>query len=313
MQRLLSRFFLGLALAAGMTSASIAQDIEVEIVNPDGDKVAPQTVGPIEIDDSLIKKGTTIISPNGTSQKLNLNGNQSITIRRSTSTVDRNGQRRSESSGKAIVIGPDGKRQEFDLDGSSDLGQLGLGGFLGQGTAVQAGKFMIGVYSDSVPPALAAQLDLETGSGLLVTEVTQDSPASKAGLQKHDVLLFADDKQLSTPADLVKAIQKSGEAKAAISLTLIQRGKETTIKVKPLERPENELKLGILPNDLGFQFRAFGPGAVINKGLERSLQQAAEKSRLRMQQIEEQMEKFDDRMKQFRERMKNMDRERGFE
>jgi hypothetical protein len=295
MQRLLNQCMIGMLISFLMSTFSFAQDIEIEILNQNGDKVGAQEIAPAETDNALIDDNVTIISPDGSSKKLNLNGNQSIIIRRSMKTVDENGQRKTESNGKAVIIGPDGQRQEFELNGESDLGLrgfLGLGGFPGQGTAVKAGKFMIGVHCDKIHPAVAAQLDLESGMGLLVKQVSKDSPAANAGIQKHDVLLFADDKQLSATGDLIKAVQSSGEGETAVSITLIHRGKESTVKVKPIERPASAINgMEFLPNNLNFQFREFGPGAVIDIDPNSSFDQ-------RIERMQEQMQRFEQRIQQ---------------
>ena len=52
----------------------------------------------------------------------------------------------------------------------------------------------------------------------------------------HDILLFADEKQLTSRYDLKTVIQAAGEAEANVSLTLIRGGKETTVVVTPEQR-----------------------------------------------------------------------------
>lgn len=288
MKRLLNRILFGLALVIGTSTCVVAQDIEIEIVNPNGDKVGPQVVVPAQSDENLIDDSVRVISPDGSSKPLPLNGSRGIIVSRSIKTVNKNGQQSTESSGKAIIIGPDGKRQEIELDGDSDLSGLGLGGFLGRGTAVNAGKFMIGVHCEPMHPAVAAQLDLQ--KGLMIKQVSTDSPASKAGLQKHDVLLFANDKQLANTSDLIEAVQKSGESKSALSITLIRRGKETTAEVRPIERPRSAIGLNLFPNDMNFQFRQFGPGVVIGGDMDASFQEQIEQMRDRMRQMEQQFQ-----------------------
>ena len=51
--------------------------------------------------------------------------------------------------------------------------------------------------------ALAAQLNLQSGVGLVVSYVAPDSPASKAGFQKNDLLVRFDDQSLVVPANSV--------------------------------------------------------------------------------------------------------------
>ena len=70
----------------------------------------------------------------------------------------------------------------------------------------------------------------------MVTQVPQNSAAAKAGVQKHDILLFADDKQVISERDLSAAVQAAGKAKAGVSLTLIRGGKEIAVAVTPEQR-----------------------------------------------------------------------------
>src|SRR5262245_31063285 len=52
----------------------------------------------------------------------------------------------------------------------------------------------LGARLEAPPAALADQLDLPRGQGLLLTEVESDSAAAKAGLKRNDVLLELDGK-----------------------------------------------------------------------------------------------------------------------
>ena len=54
----------------------------------------------------------------------------------------------------------------------------------------------LGLGVEEASEALAAQLDLKDGEGLVVTFVASESPAAKAGFQKNDVLTRLDDQLL---------------------------------------------------------------------------------------------------------------------
>ena len=94
--------------------------------------------------------------------------------------------------------------------------------------------FTLGCRYGSIHPAVKSQLGLE--SGVMVTQVPQGSAAAKAGVQVHDILLFADEKQLTSQYDLKTVVQAAGEAKASVSLTLIRGGKEILVVVTPEQR-----------------------------------------------------------------------------
>ena len=94
----------------------------------------------------------------------------------------------------------------------------------------------LGVITSPLPPALAAQLGLPEGFGLLVGEVLPGSPAANAGIQRHDVLRLFNDQQLVEPNQLATLIRALGKDKDA-TLTLIRKGAEQTVTAKIAERP----------------------------------------------------------------------------
>ena len=210
---------------------------QVEIVDGDGKQVDKNDIpgGVVQ------QRPATGKLPQDNPQIFGGGNGSSIIIRKSFSSVDENGERKTESSGKAIVIGPDGQRQEFDLgdDQNMKIEIPGFGDMLQiPGMDVDAEPetvaFTLGCRYGSIHPAVASQLGLE--SGLMVTQVPQDSAAAKAGVQKHDILLFADDKQVISERDLSAAVQAAGKAKAGVSLTLIRGGKEIAVAVTPEQR-----------------------------------------------------------------------------
>ncbi len=101
--------------------------------------------------------------------------------------------------------------------------------------AAQADTTWIGVESVEVDDALRAQLGLGDKQGLLVLNLAVGSPAEKAGIQRHDVLLAAGDVKLTAVADLVQAVRLAGNE--ALAVKLLRGGKETTVQLKPEARP----------------------------------------------------------------------------
>ncbi len=67
----------------------------------------------------------------------------------------------------------------------------------------------LGVAVSPVPEAVKAQLPEEAGGGLLVRQVVKDSPADRAGLRRHDVLVRFNGQPLSSPRDLVQRVRNS--------------------------------------------------------------------------------------------------------
>ncbi len=98
------------------------------------------------------------------------------------------------------------------------------------------GTYWLGVQCFPVLPALRAQLNLPEKQGILVTGVLPESPAAKAGIAQHDVLVRAGDKPLSGSHDLLDAIGAANGGKLRIEL--IRGGKPKTIEVAPAKRPK---------------------------------------------------------------------------
>ena len=73
----------------------------------------------------------------------------------------------------------------------------------------------LGLATEEPPDALASQLGLQSGEGLLVTYVATNSPAAKAGMQKNDLLVEMDGQKLVLPAQLRKLVQMRKEGDKA--------------------------------------------------------------------------------------------------
>ena len=83
----------------------------------------------------------------------------------------------------------------------------------------------LGLSAEESSDALAAQLGLQPGEGLLVTYVATNSPAAKASLQKNDLLVEMDSQKLVLPAQLRKLVQMRKEGDRVV-LTYYRGGKK---------------------------------------------------------------------------------------
>jgi membrane-associated protease RseP (regulator of RpoE activity) len=134
-------------------------------------------------------------------------------------------------------------------------------------------------------PVLRTHLQLAEGTGIVVEDVVADSPAQKAGLQKHDIILRANDDMVDSMETLQTHVQ-TGKDKP-IELEIIRLGKETTATVTPAERPADYQQLaggadgvGVGPGGFGGDIgrmiqqqlqaggmpgmRQIGPGMILN-------------------------------------------------
>jgi hypothetical protein len=93
----------------------------------------------------------------------------------------------------------------------------------------------LGVLAAPVDDALKSQLNLE--ERLILEQVLPDSPAEKAGLKTHDILLKLADTEIHTLEDLIETIGKHKDKE--VSLSLLRGGKKQTVTVKPEKRPDS--------------------------------------------------------------------------
>ena len=88
----------------------------------------------------------------------------------------------------------------------------------------------LGVSTSEASEALASQLDLSPGVGLVVTYVVPDSPAAKSGLHRNDVLTALDDQSLVHPAQFRKLVRVRKEGDV-VSLVYYRSGKKQKVSV----------------------------------------------------------------------------------
>jgi hypothetical protein len=139
----------------------------------------------------------------------------------------------------------------------------------------------LGLECFPIDAALRSHLGLAEGEGLIIEQVVPESPAAKADLKRHDVVVRAGGAVVKSVADLMKAVDEAKENELA--LDVVRAGKLISIKATPAKRPEaqpavrrgppqrleemrkwvEQLEKGE-PGDLRFRF--FGPGAVVPGG-----------------------------------------------
>lgn len=120
-----------------------------------------------------------------------------------------------------------------------NLGNLGDGNFV-----FAFGNRRIGVSTQTLTKQLADYFGVSGGA--LVTSVTENSPAAKAGLKAGDVITAIDGEKVSSPGDLVRGISKKEEG--AVSLTVVRDRNTRTVTVTPEKNPDANV---IRPGTMG--------------------------------------------------------------
>jgi S1-C subfamily serine protease len=91
--------------------------------------------------------------------------------------------------------------------------------------------------------------DSEDG-GVKVVNVRANSPAEKAGIRDHDVIVAINDKEIQTRDDMLEVLGKY-KAGDEVAIKLLRADKEMTLKAKLIRRPPNFDYLGISVEDAG--------------------------------------------------------------
>ena len=112
-------------------------------------------------------------------------------------------------------------------------------------TASSAGKTYLGIsLAAKIPPSVAAHLDI--AGGAMIIAVIDGSPAAKAGLKEHDIIIKAAGMAVKSPGGLRKALdsRKPSESEETLALVVrrgtktldfIQRPIGTPVKIKRTE------------------------------------------------------------------------------
>lgn len=87
-----------------------------------------------------------------------------------------------------------------------------------------------GVQAQALDPALCAQLELAAGTGVVLTQVVEEGPAAKAGLQAWDVLLSYDGKMIGRVQDLYRAVVSTPAGTEAV-VEIIRGGTRKSVTV----------------------------------------------------------------------------------
>lgn len=83
-----------------------------------------------------------------------------------------------------------------------------------------------------MPPKIGIKAqDTEEGKGVSVLEVTDGSPAEKAGLQKGDVITSFDGNEVNSANDLIQQVRGSRE-KSTVKAKILRDGKSREIEIK---------------------------------------------------------------------------------
>jgi serine protease Do len=100
-----------------------------------------------------------------------------------------------------------------------------------QGMVFSLSNRRIGISTMELTKQLADFFGIGSGKGVLVTSVSADSPAAKAGLRAGDVITAVDGEKVEASGDISRAINRKKEGD--VILTIIRNKSQQTIQVTP--------------------------------------------------------------------------------
>jgi serine protease Do len=118
----------------------------------------------------------------------------------------------------------------------------------------------LGVYIQRVTPELAKSFGLDKPKGALVSEVTKGGPAEGTGLEHGDIIVEFNGEAVDQFNDLPRMVAATPPGEK-ITLKVLRKGKEKTIKVKLGELPDEEATVaeGESGIELGLQLQEITP------------------------------------------------------
>lgn len=113
----------------------------------------------------------------------------------------------------------------------------------------------IGVLPQDVDASLVEALSLEKPTGVIVTQVSPDSPAAEAGIQVQDVIIELDGKKITNSRKLVSVAEKLTIGNK-YDLKVLRDGEIVTLSFEAAEYPEDLVAAGPAPNGAAPQSRS---------------------------------------------------------
>jgi serine protease Do len=108
-----------------------------------------------------------------------------------------------------------------------------------EGTTTGPASEAIGLSLQAITPHIARALNLPAGtSGVVITQVNPNSDAARKGLQRGDVILAVQSQRVTTPAQVLAAVEAARKAGRNSVLLLVKRG----------TAPEGFVGIDIRPN-----------------------------------------------------------------
>src|SRR5499426_3227343 len=133
------------------------------------------------------------------------------------------------AAGQLLGINTNRLGEGFYLAIPADEALRGRADALARGESAEAPRLGVAVAPGHVARRLRRAVGLPDSDGLLIREVTEDSPAARAGLASGDLIVAAAGRPMGTPDDLFDALQAAQGG--SIELRIVRGTDERAIQV----------------------------------------------------------------------------------
>jgi serine protease Do len=133
------------------------------------------------------------------------------------------------AAGQLLAVNTNRLGEGFYLAIPADEALRGRADTLARGESAQSPRLGVAIAPNFVARRLRRAVGLPDADGLLIRDVTDESPAARAGVARGDLITAAAGHPVRTPDDLFDALQAT--LGGAIELTIIRGTDERTIQV----------------------------------------------------------------------------------
>jgi serine protease Do len=137
------------------------------------------------------------------------------------------------------IVSRSGGYQGIGFAIPSNMARLVMDSLIKHGKVVRG---WLGVVIQDIDKDLADAMDLQSSRGVLVSDVTKDSPAEKAGIERSDVLTKLNGEEINSTGQLRNLVATSG-AGATVTINVIRDNEQRELTITLGEMPE-DLQVG---------------------------------------------------------------------
>src|SRR5262250_3631115 len=135
-----------------------------------------------------------------------------------------------DAGGQLLGINTNRLGEGFYLAIPADEALRGRADALARGESAEAPRLGVAVAPGHVARRLRRAVGLPDSDGLLIREVTEDSPAARAGLAQGDLIVAAAGQPMNSPDDLFDALQ-AARGSGTIELSIVRGTDERAVQV----------------------------------------------------------------------------------